>query len=67
VPHLVSAVIDAEGRDEPHRVVCLPEKWRDVMEINGVTCSSALLLIAVAALSQQPTGQTSTENKSGRG
>jgi len=34
------------------------------MEINGVTCSSALLLIAVAALPQQPTGQTSSENTS---
>src|SRR5215472_16814627 len=34
------------------------------MNINGVTCSSALLLIAVAALPQNPTGQTSSENTS---
>jgi ribonuclease BN (tRNA processing enzyme) len=34
------------------------------MKINGVTCSSALLLIAVTALPQQPTGQTSRENTS---
>src|SRR6516225_588626 len=42
----------------------LAENRRDVMNFNGVTCSSALLLIAVAALPQQPTGQTSSENTS---
>src|SRR5215467_8329097 len=42
----------------------LPENRSYVMKINGVTCSSALLLIAVAALPQQPTGQTSSENTS---
>src|SRR6516225_6834799 len=42
----------------------LPENRRDVMKINGVTCSSALLLIAVVASPQQPTGQTPSENTS---
>ena len=34
------------------------------MKINGVTCSFALLLIAVAVLPQRLTGQTSSENTS---
>src|SRR5215471_20715521 len=42
----------------------LAENRRDVMKFNGVTCSSALLLIAVAALPQQPRGQTFSENTS---
>jgi ribonuclease BN (tRNA processing enzyme) len=40
----------------------LAENWRDVMKINGVTCSSALLLIVVTAFSQQPTGHKSSAN-----